>query len=90
MEAFGELAAAVCLVNLFLGIFNLIPIPPLDGFGILRGVLPLSMGLKLRDIEEKVQAGGIFSLLIILFLFTQFLSEPFYKVVVWVFSLLIG
>ncbi len=89
-QMFAELAASVCLVNLFLGIFNLIPIPPLDGFGVLRGVLPLSLGLRLREFEEKIQAGGIISLLVILFLFTQFLSAPFYKLVTWVFMLLLG
>lgn len=89
-QVFGELAASVVLVNLFLGIFNLIPIPPLDGFGVLRGVIPLTWGMKLREIEEAVQRGGIFSLILILILFTQFLSKPFYEFVTWVFLILLG
>lgn len=89
-DMYAELAASVCLVNLFLGIFNLIPIPPLDGFGVLRGILPFSWGLRLREIEERIQAGGIISLFVILFIFTQFLSEPFYNFVIWIFSFLIG
>lgn len=89
-QVFGELAASVVLVNLFLGIFNLIPIPPLDGFGVLRGVIPLTWGMKLREIEEAVQRGGVFSLILILILFTQFLSKPFYEFVTWVFLILLG
>ena len=40
------------LLNLGLGIFNLIPIPPLDGFSILRGVLPWHMANKLYFLEK--------------------------------------
>lgn len=87
---FGDLSAAVCLVNLFLGIFNLIPLPPLDGFGVLRGILPNRLALKFREIEEMVHRGGIVSLVLILVLFSQFLSRPFYEFVTWVFLLLIG
>lgn len=88
--ALGEFAAIVCLMNLFLGIFNLLPIPPLDGFGILRGVLPFKWGIALRDIEERVQAGGILSLILILFIFTQFLAQPFYAFVMTIFTFLLG
>ena len=35
-----QLTMAFALVNLFLGIFNLLPIPPLDGSAILEPVLP--------------------------------------------------
>lgn len=31
-------------LNVLLGLFNLIPLPPLDGSGILRGLLPRSVG----------------------------------------------
>ncbi|HWH16213.1 MAG TPA: site-2 protease family protein [Candidatus Paceibacterota bacterium] len=88
--ALGEIAAIVCLMNLFLGIFNLIPIPPLDGFGVLRGILPFKWGMALRDIEDRVQAGGIISLIAILLIFTQFLAEPFYAFVMRIFMLLLG
>jgi Zn-dependent protease len=50
------------LVNLFLGIFNLIPIPPLDGSKILSAYLPRNLAWKYKKIAP-------YGLIIILFLF---------------------
>lgn len=90
MESFASLAALVVLVNLSLGLFNLLPIPPLDGFTVLRGILPMRASLALRDLEYKIQAGGILSLVLILFLFSYFLSKPFGMLVGQVFRALVG
>jgi len=89
-DMFATLAALVCMVNLMLGMFNLIPIPPLDGFGILRGLAPARMGMALRDFEEKVHRMGILSLVLVLFLFMYVLSTPFYYLVRFVAGLLLG
>ncbi|HQR45898.1 MAG TPA: site-2 protease family protein [Thermoanaerobaculia bacterium] len=35
-----EIAVAALFVNVSLGVFNLIPIPPLDGFGVVESVCP--------------------------------------------------
>ncbi|MDQ1299644.1 MAG: hypothetical protein QG636_312 [Patescibacteria group bacterium] len=90
MVEFATLASLVTLVNLSLGIFNLLPIPPLDGFTVLRGILPFKASMKLREIEDRIQAGGILSLVLILFLFSYFLSAPFGMLIRSVFRLLIG
>lgn len=87
---FAELAIVVVFVNLFLGLFNLIPFPPLDGFTVLRGILPARMALPFRDFEEKLARGGIVTMVLFLFIFTQFFSEPFYDFVFSVFRLLVG
>lgn len=87
---FASLSAIVTLVNLSLGMFNLIPIPPLDGYTVLRGVLPYALSQKMRVLEERVQAGGIFSLIIFLFVFAYFFAAPFGTAIRWVFSVLIG
>lgn len=46
-EAAQILALLTIQVNLFLAFFNLIPLPPLDGFNILQAVLPLRWALRL-------------------------------------------
>lgn len=48
-------------INLILGIFNLLPIPPLDGGNILLNLLP-------RDIQEKVEPYEQFGFFIIILL----------------------
>lgn len=40
------------LYNVVLGIFNLIPVPPLDGSKILAGILPNSQGVLLENLER--------------------------------------
>ena len=90
MVEFGTLASLVVLVNLSLGIFNLLPIPPLDGFTVLRGILPFRASMRLREIEDRIQAGGILSLVLILFLFSYFLAAPFGMLIRSVFRFLVG
>jgi len=39
-------------LNLLLFAFNLLPIPPLDGFSILMGILPAELAYRLRPLEQ--------------------------------------
>ena len=39
-------------LNLMLFVLNLLPLPPLDGYTILRGVLPSPLAWKLRGLEQ--------------------------------------
>lgn len=90
LEAFAGLASLVVLVNLSLGIFNLLPIPPLDGFTVLRSILPHKAAFALRSIEMKIQSAGILGLVAILFLFSFFLAAPFSLLIRSLFRLLVG
>lgn len=51
-------------INLILALFNLIPIPPLDGYKILTGILPPEMAYRLRPLEQQ----GFIILLLAIFL----------------------
>jgi len=87
---FYQLASSIVLVNLFLALFNLLPIPPLDGFTFLRGILPPKYTIAFREVEEKMQRGGIVTLMLVLFAFIYFFSAPFSKLVLKIFGVLIG
>jgi Zn-dependent protease len=56
-------------INLLLAVFNMMPIPPLDGFTILVGLLPAELAYKL----EPMRRYGTF-LLLALILFPTFLG----------------
>jgi Zn-dependent protease len=84
-----NLASTVTFVNLSLGLFNLIPIPPLDGFTVLRGILPYSFSMAFRDIENMLQRGGFVTLVLVLLIFCYFFSSIFYSLVESIFSILI-
>lgn len=42
------------IINLSLGFFNLLPIPPLDGSNILRGILPQSLNKYLNKLQGPI------------------------------------
>ncbi len=89
-EAALSLAATIAFINLFLGLFNLIPFPPLDGFTVLRAGLPWHLSSGLSRIEQQVRAAGILSLVIFLIVFSYVFAGPFFNFVRWLFGLLIG
>jgi Zn-dependent protease len=90
MGEFASLAAVVVLVNLSLGLFNLIPIPPIDGYTVLRGLVPYKMSMAMARFEDRMRAGGIFTLVLVLIILTQFFSAPFYALVRFCYQILVG
>ena len=66
LPSLGFFIAIIVWINLLLAVFNLIPIPPLDGSKILFSILPYSW----RDFEFQLERYGFF--LILLFVFFGF------------------
>lgn len=83
-------AGTIAFVNLFLGLFNLIPFPPLDGFTALRSALPWSAGMGLRQFETQMRGAGALTLILFLLIFSYVLAGPFFNFVSWLFGLITG
>ncbi len=58
------------LINIRLGVFNMIPVPPLDGSRLLTALLPSKAYFKIMQYERYISLG------LMLLLFTGVLSKP--------------
>jgi Zn-dependent protease len=72
----------IVYINILLAVFNLLPIPPLDGSHILFTFLPESM----NHIKIFLSQFGLFILLFIIFFFFQWLVF----IINWIFALIVG
>lgn len=71
-------------INLVLMFFNLIPLPPLDGFGIITQIFRLD---RKPWYGRFYQLGPMFLMIIILFQLTSYVISP---AVSWTYSLIMG
>ncbi len=85
-----SLAATIAFINFFLGLFNLIPFPPLDGFTALRTMLPWHLSSGLAHFEYRIRGAGMFSLILFLLIFSYIFAGPFFNLVLWLFGLITG
>jgi Zn-dependent protease len=66
-----EIATTFLYLNLLLAVFNLVPLPPLDGAGIVGGLFP-----KTRRIFEMIQSVP-YSTLVVFVLMSRYLGQLF-------------
>jgi len=72
----------IVYINILLAVFNLLPIPPLDGSHILFTFLPHSM----QNVKVFLSQFGFFILLFIIFFLFPWLSY----IINWIFTLITG
>lgn len=86
VELFGvgtaDFLFRVLIINVSLAVFNLVPIPPLDGSKILYALLPS----KYDHIKIQLERYGIWVVLIFIFFFSHILIYP----ISWIAKLLVG
>jgi len=81
------MAQAGIVINVVLAVFNLLPIPPLDGGRVLAGLLPPQWGARL----EKIEPVGLFVVLgFSAFGLLGWLFEPAYRMIGRVINVLVG
>ncbi|MFH1899870.1 MAG: site-2 protease family protein [Patescibacteria group bacterium] len=82
MSNFVSLLGLIVYANILLMVFNLVPIPPLDGSKVLFAILPDSMD----HIKVNLERWGFFILLIFIFYFFRLLVP----IISWFFELITG
>lgn len=92
--AFGEgsllwpIAATLSIamsLNVLLGLFNLLPIPPMDGSGIAHGLFPDSLGRLIESLSGNPMM-GLLGLLAAWRLFPLVAGPAFERVLLWLYA----
>ena len=80
--SFVSVAIVIVVINVLLAVFNLLPVPPLDGSKLLFALLPA----RARVIEDFLNRYQLFILLFVLFFGWKIIDYP----VAWLVHLLLG
>lgn len=82
----GRFLLQFVLINLAFFVFNMIPIPPLDGSRVLYAVLPSS----LQDVMDQIEKYGIVVIFALLIMFYWLFSPFIISCVTWFATLILG
>lgn len=80
---FTEILRWTILLNIILAVFNLLPIPPLDGSRVVSGILPPNLAMK----YEQITPFGIF--ILFLLISSGFFSKFLWPIVSYIYKLFV-
>lgn len=89
-STFISLAYQIIVLNIFLALFNLLPIPPLDGSKILPIILPLQLRMQYHGLRNYLERNVGLAFLLIIFLVMFVLGQPLYYATISLAGLLAG
>jgi Zn-dependent protease len=72
VKFFAMMLYYVLMVNIFVGLFNLIPIPPFDGSHIVEGLLPRSLARAYGSVRQYGMLGVILLIVVLPYLIPGF------------------
>lgn len=87
---FLDIASYVVYINILLALFNMIPIPPLDGSKMLTALLPWRAAESYRSFTIWFEQYGLIATLLFIFVFINLFWAPFAMIVGYVFTLFTG
>lgn len=87
---FIDVAFQVIFINILLMVFNLLPIPPLDGSKILPAFLSFNLRMKYQNFRNILEQNVFLAFSLLFFIVFVFLREPLAFVVTYISYFLAG
>ena len=77
----GTVLSVLLVLNVFIGLFNLLPLPPLDGFSVFGILLPEQHAQRLRQLESN----GAMSMigLFVAWRIFPLITDPLFSMLLW-------
>jgi Zn-dependent protease len=88
--AFLDMSWYIVYINILLALFNLIPLPPLDGSKILPALLPYKMAYSYRQFVRWAEQYGAIGMFVAIFVLINLFSVPFFGFVMSVVGFITG
>ncbi len=88
-ETFISLSVNLVVMNIFLAVFNLVPIPPLDGSKILPRFLPFSLRMQYDSLRRWLEQNALLAFGLVIFLFVVVLGDTLYRITLTIANLLL-